>query len=200
MTFRSGTDPCLSIFREVYETGALVFPPNATVLEVGSAEADWMTPMLAARPDLHLTGIDWRRHRRPGTVVQADVLTHVFPAASFDVVVGISSIEHIGLGHYDNDPADVDGDTHCMQRVVQWLKPGGWVYADVPHGPAFAVVDRTSHRVYDDASWHARLIPPGLTVRQAWYTSGQTRGLHPRPVIPPEGCMAYVAFLAMKES
>lgn len=193
-------DQCLSIFGEIYQMGALVFPPHATVLEIGCAEADWMTPMLAVRPDLQVIGIDWRGSgQRPGRVIQGDVLTHDFPPASFDAVVGISSIEHIGLGHYDHDPPDPDGDRHCMERVVRWLKPGGWVYADVPHGPVFAVCG-TSHRLYDETAVRARLIVPGLALRQCWYTSGQDRGIHPHPVVPPEGCLAYVAVFAVKES
>lgn len=172
MRFVGGGDACLSIFGDVWATGALVFPQGASVLEIGCAEADWIAPMLAQRPDLHITGIDWRRAERPGTIVKGDVLTHDFPPASFDAVVGISSIEHIGLGHYDGDPLDEDGDRHCMERVVGWVKPGGWVYLDVPFGGSYHV-HGTSHRQYDEAALAARLIVPGLRkAGQWWATSG----------------------------
>ena len=198
MAFVSGGDSCLSIYQHVYAQGVLVFPRDARVLEIGSAEADWMTPMLADRPDLQITGIDWRRHKRPGTVVQADVLTHDFPAASFDVVVGISSIEHIGLGHYENDPADVDGDTHCMQRVVQWLKPGGWVYLDVPYDETRYAVIGTSHRSYNGPAVRSRLLVPGLTVQKAWYADAEGH-LTARPT-GTDTLIGYIAVLATKES
>jgi Caenorhabditis protein of unknown function, DUF268 len=168
--FVHGGDVCLSLWADAYATGTCAFPHGARVLEIGCAEADWITPMLAVRPDLQITGIDWRPCTRPGTVIQGDVLTHDWPAASFDVMIGVSSIEHIGLGHYDHDPLDVDGDVHAMARVVRWLKPGGWVYLDVPYEPAGYRVEGTSHRVYDDAAVQARLLP-GLTLRQRWVST-----------------------------
>lgn len=192
------TDSCVSMFGAVYDTGVLVFPEHARVLEIGCAEGDWQTPMLAARPDLQITGIDWRACGRPGTVIRGNVLTHDFPDASFDAVVGVSSIEHIGLGHYESDPLDPEGDTHCMERVVRWLKPGGLVYADVPYGSAYRVVG-TSHRVYDEAALRARLMVPGLRWRWTWYTTWaeQDHVLHDTPIDAPT--MVYVALVATKE-
>jgi len=130
------------------------------VLEIGCAEADWVTPMLEQRPDLQITAIDWRACERPCTVIRGDVLRHDFPEASFDAVVGISSIEHIGLGHYEGDPLDVDGDVHCMERVARWLKPGGWVYADVPFDTTGYRVWKTKCRIYDDEAVRRRLLRP----------------------------------------
>ena len=159
------------MFGTLYEMGRLHLPHGAHVLEVGCAEDDWMTPMLAARPDLQLTGIDWRGCDRPGTLIRGDVLVHDFPEASFDAVVGISSIEHIGLGHYNQDPLDDDGDRHCMERIVRWLKPGGWVYADVPYDPDRYEVHGTAYRTYDDRALADRLLVPGLVERQRWFCS-----------------------------
>lgn len=164
-------DTCLSIWAHAYASGALTFPPAARVLEIGCAEADWMTPMLACRPDLQITGIDWRGGARPGTVIEGDVLTHDFPPASFDAIVGISSIEHIGLGHYRSDPAHVDGDTVAMQRAVSWLTPGGWIYLDVPYNAAGYFVRGTKCRIYDDAALAARLVVPGLREVRRWYAN-----------------------------
>lgn len=195
-------DSCVSLFGAVYDTGALVFPPNARVLEIGCAEGDWQSPMLAARPDLRITGIDWRMCQRPGIVVTGDVLTHDWPAASFDAVVGVSSIEHIGLGHYDHDPLDPDGDTHAMQRAVRWLKPGGWVYADVPYGPTYRI-EGTSHRVYDDVALRSRLVVPGLREQRRWFSiwTAHDHVLHQDPYEPPPHAhgMLYVALVAVKE-
>jgi hypothetical protein len=187
------------MFGAVYDQGGLVFPRGARVLEVGCAEADWMTPIMAARPDLQITGIDWRpAPGRPGQVIQGDVLTHDWPAASFDVMVGISSIEHIGLGHYDADPLDPDGDRHCMARVCRWLKPGGWVYLDVPYDPAGYRVEGTSHRVYDDAAVTDRLLA-GFTRQQTWYFAHERVGtpLDAAPMVVTG--MVYVAVSAIKD-
>lgn len=170
-----GGDVCVSIFGHVYGTGALSFPVGARVLEVGCAEADWMTPMLAERPDLQIVGIDWRKCDRPGLVIRGDVLTVDFAPGSFDVAVGISSIEHIGLGHYEQDPLDVDGDIRCMERIAYWLKPGGWAYLDVPYEAAYHV-HGTSHRAYDDPALASRLVVPGLTERKRWYATLESNG------------------------
>lgn len=196
-----GKDHCLTIFGGVYETGALVFPDQARVLEIGYAESDWMTPMLEERPDLHLTGIDWRPpEERPGPVIHGDVLAHDFPDASFDVVVGISSIEHVGLGHYDNDPLDAQGDQHCMERVVRWLKPGGWVYLDVPFSMDGYRECGDEYRVYDWPAVHSRLLPWGvLTLQGVWFCDHDAvRTLRSAPISTPRG-WCYAALFATKD-
>ena len=191
-------DPCLSLFGSVWATGVVDWPQGAHVLEIGCAESDWMTPMLALRPDLQITGIDWQDPgTRPGAVVRGDVLTVDWPDGTFDAAVGVSSIEHIGLGHYDHDPVDADGDTRCMERVARWLKPGGVLYADVPYGRGFKV-DRTSHRVYDDAALASRLMVSGLRERCRWYGSDYARELRSTPEWNARGLL-YVALLATKE-
>ena len=175
MAFRGGGDICGSYFGDVWDSGALVLPTGARVLEIGCAEYDWMTPMLDVRPDLTIVGIDWRACIRPGSVIRGDVLTYDFPAASFDAVVGISSFEHIGLSHYDQDPGDVDGDTHCLQRCARWLKPGGWVYGDVPYHPEYAVFG-TEYRGYSEGAIKRRLLEPAGLVhagRWGWTVPGQ---------------------------
>jgi len=185
--FDSNGDICLQLWAEAAAKIPIEFPPDATVLEIGCAEADWMTPMLAERPDLKITGIDWRPCERPGLVYQADVMDVQFPEASFDAVVGISSIEHIGLGHYDDDPADDYGDCRCMLNVVRWLKPGGFVYLDVPYDASGYHVCGTSHRVYDEHAIQERLIVTGLRLKaQAFHR--------------PDGEMHYTMLLAVKDA
>ena len=178
--YAHGRDVCLSMWADAYETGLFDFHPNARVLEIGCAEADWMTPMLALRPDLDITGIDWRKVKRPGTI-QGDVLTHDFAPASFDCIVGISSIEHIGLGHYESDPTADDGDIRCMQRVAEWLTPGGWVYLDVPFNAAGYFVKGTKCRVYDSVELLLRLVPRAMRVSARWYADRDGKPLADPP-------------------
>lgn len=149
--------------------------------------------MLELRPDLHLTGIDWRGTTGAGTVIKGDVLTHDFPDEAFDVIVGVSSIEHIGLGHYEHDPLDVDGDIHCMARAARWLKPGGWIYADVPYGTTYQVFS-SSHRQYDDAALQTRLAQD-LRIEHRWFSHGA--GLLDQAALIPDQ-FQYVVLLLRK--
>lgn len=178
------------MWEDCYASGAMVFPQHGRVLEIGCAEADWIAPLKADRPDLAVIGIDWRNEDRPSATARVigDVLTFPFAPAAFDAIVGISSIEHIGLGHYNADPIDVDGDRRCMVRAMKWLKPGGWIYADVPYDPTGYRVDGTSHRCYDDAAVSARLVPHGLTEVRRWHFPTHEFSK-----------LAYVAVLARKD-
>lgn len=195
----AGRDRCLTIFGGAYATGALFFPTDARVLEIGCAEADWMTPMLAERPDIQITGIDWRaKEDRPGTVIQGDVLTYDFPDGFFNVIVGISSLEHIGLGHYDHDPIDRDGDIHCFQRMHRWLAPGGWIYFDVPFGDHYRV-DGTACRIYDLPAIESRLLSAGFTRQRTWYAAHEdVRTVCDAPPASGHG-MTYVAIVATRD-
>lgn len=161
MTYQSGGDLCLGFWAEAWNSGVLQFPQGAKVLEIGCAEADWMTPMLTERPDLRITGIDWRECQRPGETLRDDVLVHEFPAESFDAIVGVSSIEHIGLGSYESDPPDPEGDRHTVEKCYTWCKPGGWLYLDVPYRPEGSYYVTGNFRAYDEAAIQSRLIVGG---------------------------------------
>lgn len=168
--YHAAGDLCLGFWAEMWSSGSLTFPLNAKVLEVGCAEADWQTPMLQVRPDLNITGIDTRLCGRPGETICGDVLTYDFPPESFDAIVSVSAIEHVGLGGY-GDPVVEDGDTFAMQRLGSWLKPGGWIYLDVPYRPDGPyTVHGTSYRAYDERALWSRLIGPSGCVLETQIT------------------------------
>jgi hypothetical protein len=135
-----------------------------------------------------------RSERPKCEIIRGDVLAYTFREFNFDAIVGISSIEHIGLGHYNGDPLDSDGDGHAMHRALRWLKPGGWIYLDVPYGPTYDVVG-DSHRVYDDRRLRTRLIPKGLVLEQTWYSHGH--GIVAKEDLAPDQ-FQYVAMLLRK--
>ena len=145
------------IFERLWLQGRIPIPQGAHVLELGSAEADWLTPMKRIRPDLHLTGTDQRViPARPGAdaLVTGNLLeAGLFPSESFDVIVACSVIGHVGIGRY-GDPQDPDGDSTAMRHLKSWLKPNGLLYMDVPYrgdGPS------TPFRAYSEADVLARL-------------------------------------------
>lgn len=187
MSFNSGGDMCLGFFQAFWEQGLLPeLPQGARVLEIGCAEADWLTPMKAARPDLYLVGIDQRgSNARPGADerILGDVLTYEFPAASFDAIIAVSMIEWAGMGHY-GDPLDPEGDLHTLQRARTWIKPGGWLYFDVPC--ASDQLDRKHNpdmRVYSDAMFARLFAESGWDV----VTSQWFRGLMANGDAHPDG-------------
>lgn len=159
MSFNHGNDLCLGFWAKAWASGVIQVRHAAKVLEIGAAEADWMGPMHAERPDWDLTGLDWRGGTNR---IQGDVLTYEFPPESFDLIVAISAIEHIGLGAY-GDPKEPAGDILTANRVGRWLKPHGWFYFDVPYGERYEALPK--FRRYDEQAVRARLVPVGCAIR-----------------------------------
>lgn len=160
MTPAFAKDLCLSFFGQCYDAGMFEFPQGAHVLEVGCAEADWSAPMKELRPDLHITSVDVRKCKRPGAdqLIVGNVLeADLFPPESFDAIVSVSTIEHIGLGFY-GDPLDLEGDTIAMRHLRAWMRPEGWLYFDVPYRKAGYALKSNKFRMYDDAALQTRLL------------------------------------------
>lgn len=70
-----------------------------------------------------------------------------FKENSFDVVILLSTIEHVGLNVYGNKLIDDEGDIKLMEAVHGVLKPGGIVVLTTPYG-RYGV--RENYRVYDE--------------------------------------------------
>lgn len=80
--------------------------------------------------------------------VTADLFgEHSLPRESFDAVISVSTIEHLGLGGYE-DVRIPDGDRLGLERLWQLVRPGGRLMATVPAGrPAV----QRGYRTYDEA-------------------------------------------------
>ncbi len=183
MTFQTQGDLCLGFFRDMHAAGYVTFPPHARVLELGCAEVDWSHPMKALRPDLHITGLDWRGGlKRPQTdvLITANALEHEFAPSSFDAIVAISMVEWCGIGHY-GDPVDEDGDSKLLQRCHRWLKPGGWLYFDTPYSDGAYERRAGNLRAYNDAELERRLYQGLWRVRTRQRFTGELKAgrLHP---------------------
>lgn len=157
----TGKDECARVFEVALKAFNPHVPTNAHVLEIGCCELDWLTPASESWPEMTFTGIDWRFRKREQprvTNIKGDVRVAEFAPHSFDWIVSVSTIEHIGLGHYNGDPKDEAGDIVAMRNCYRWLKPGGWMYFDVPWnvGEAYRAWG-TSHRVYDAIAIQGRL-------------------------------------------
>ena len=191
---RLNSDVCLGVFVDAANAWQLEIPAQGQVLEVGCAEADWLAVAHAHEPSAHLIGVDVRSCRRDhGTVIKGDIFEQSFGEQSFDAIVLVSALEHIGLGHY-KDPVVERGDLKLMDLLFQWLKPGGWLYADVPWTAFEPFVHNTAYRAYDDLQI-LTLWKDGP--KQRWYTKSATPIGYTQAVesCPPKPGFHYIANL-----
>jgi O-antigen chain-terminating methyltransferase len=117
---------------------------EARVLEVGYAFAEEL--YLRALEDLRipfLVGIDMAATPYEESIsglqkVQGDVLASCFRAKSFDLVLCVSTIEHIGRDNsrygLDSGRDVINPDQVAIQAMADWLVPGGRLLVTVPFG------------------------------------------------------------------
>ena len=157
--------------------------PGVSVLDVGAAESTLAFSL--ASLGYEVTALDIRgyplEHPRLRTVT-GDILDWK-PEHRFDVVLCVSTLEHIGLEVYDADPAgDGNGaDNRALDRIRELTNPGGMLILTVPFGAASAdetqrsydrptleallaeweIVDLTVVRQHDELTWDADGDEPG---------------------------------------
>jgi SAM-dependent methyltransferase len=159
-----GADPALGLFTAAVARFGMRFPAHSRVVELGCSESDWLERMARMDPTLDLVGVDARAQTgRDGLALrQASALDgDLFDEASCDWVVMLGALEHFGLGFY-GDPVDPDGDRICLQHVARWLRPGGFLYFDVPCQPTYRIAENRHFRSYAPDDIQGRLLPPGL--------------------------------------
>ncbi len=119
--------------------------PHGAVLDIGCAKS--RLPYHLASWGYEVHGIDARPYALTHPSLhfhQTDLFTWQ-PGRTFDVVLLISTLEHFGLGRY-GDKVLSDAEREAVQRIGEWLTPGGQLIVTVPFGVP-AVTDR--HRIYD---------------------------------------------------
>lgn len=116
------------------------------VLDVGAGES--LLAYELASLNYSVTAIDIRpiALSHPNlNFVKTDICQPVLPEESFDCVVALSTLEHIGLGWYGDRKGDTL-DCVAVQQIYSLLKPGGSFILTVPYGEkALTPV----HRIYD---------------------------------------------------
>ena len=105
---------------------------RVSVLDVGGSES--LLPLQFAKRGYSVTVCDFREypeHHPNLSTIQGDFLANKIPDNSFDFVVMISAIEHIGFGSY-GAPVYTDGDFMAMSQVKRILKPTGRIVITFP--------------------------------------------------------------------
>lgn len=147
----------------------LPYPFRGRLLDVGYRESEIIYE--TASLGFETWGIDIRppMAEYPGVqYVQGDIIKYPFAAGSFDVVIALSTVEHIGLMAYGNTAKDPEGDVHALQAIHRILKTSGRLILTVPFGKR----GRTDwYRVYDHQALEALLSGSGFVVETEDYWS-----------------------------
>jgi SAM-dependent methyltransferase len=128
--------------------------PGAAILDVGATESTIALSLAAL--GYEVTAIDPRPYplEHPNlTVVVGPVEDWEQQAETFDAVLCISTVEHIGVGAYDQ-PVEERADLKAMKRMRELTRPGGLLVLTTPFGRG-RVDD--FERTYDRAALDALL-------------------------------------------
>ena len=104
------------------------------ILDLGCCES--ALPLELAHLGYKVVGVDQREYliSHPNfRFVQGDICQLSFPSNLFDVVVSLSTIEHVGLGFY-RDRVNAQGDLAAVKEIWRVLKPGGKLLLTAPYG------------------------------------------------------------------
>jgi len=124
-------------------------PSGGKVLDIGSTGSQ--LPIMLSCLGYHVWTIDVRNYEYAGLSdnlhsIVGDIRETSFPNSFFDVVVAVSTIEHVGLGRY-NDPIDTEGDKNVMKEIKRIMSRNGLLLITVPFGKKAVTL---LHRVYDE--------------------------------------------------
>ncbi|MGH9445650.1 MAG: glycosyltransferase, partial [Terriglobia bacterium] len=146
---------------------SLPFPFNGRVLDVGCRESYMAFEVSALGFESWAVDIREPVIKFPGVrFLRADIRSSPFDAESFDVVIALSTIEHIGLIFYENANLDEEGDAHALHEIHRVLKPDGVLLLTVPFGRR----GRTHwYRVYDHAALEELLAGCGFAMKSEDY-------------------------------
>ena len=125
-------------------------PVSSKVLDIGCMESE--LPLLVAGLGYQVTGCDFREYpyKVPNfRFVKGDILSLPFGDNTFDSVVCVSTIEHVGIGFYGDPKGDTKPDIKASREINRVLKTNGLFILTVPFGKAQI---NEQQRIYDKQS------------------------------------------------
>jgi SAM-dependent methyltransferase len=148
------------------------------ILDIGCCHS--RLPIALASRGVQTVGLDFNpypfRHSNL-LAVCCDAMRLPFVESSFRVVVAISVIEHIGIGHY-GDPSAGKGDCATVCEIARVLRPGGRALITVPFG---LPMTNNWMRTYDSpglgkllAPLHAVSVEFAVSRNGVWTPSSET--------------------------
>lgn len=127
---------------------------GASILDVGAAES--LLSISLASLGYNVTALDPRPYPFDHPALQTVVasIQDWDHEGDFAAVICLSTIEHIGLGAYGEDPADEGSDRAALKRMLELTEPGGLLVLTAPVGKADV---NEFQRTYDQAGLEALL-------------------------------------------
>lgn len=110
-------------------------PQFGVVLDVGSCDAMYLAAIPSSDRRLHcLDPRDCTQDIPPDVVfLQQSIIGNTLPRAFYDAILGLSTVEHIGLPCYGQKPFS-GGDQLALVEFRELLRPGGRLVLTVPAG------------------------------------------------------------------
>jgi len=109
-------------------------PSNGLILDVGCAES-LLSHELIAR-GFRVVGIDIRDYPfkdKRMVFLKRDIRDTCLPDNTFDAIIIVSTIEHIGLRSYGQTVEDANGDLRTMNELARILKNQGIIILTTPY-------------------------------------------------------------------
>lgn len=120
------------------------------ILDVGCYGSYLITELAALGHEVY--GMDIRNYpvQYPNVkFVRGNILSTAFPSNFFDMIIAVSTVEHIGIREAYGDLGDPEGDIKAIREMVRILKHNGKMLITVPYGKHCL---KETFRVYDNSS------------------------------------------------
>jgi SAM-dependent methyltransferase len=125
------------------------------ILDVGGAESLLSQTLADLGFDTYVIDINEVDHGK-AKFIKENILNYDFPNDFFDIIIAISTIEHVGLPCYYQKIIDLDGDIKAMEKIYKWLKKGGNALITLPYGKPHH--PPTFERVYNQETLKERIL------------------------------------------